>query len=54
MFLISYPKCHISNLMEEKLAEGPAHCICNGGHAPSHLLTQATTTNEEEKWRVRV
>jgi hypothetical protein len=26
----------------------------HGDHAPSRLPAQATTTNEEEKWRVRV
>jgi hypothetical protein len=43
------PKRHISNLMEEKLAEGPAHCNRHGGHAPSRLPAQVTTANEGEK-----
>jgi hypothetical protein len=29
----------------------PAHCINHGGHAPSHLPAQVTTTNEGEKMK---
>jgi hypothetical protein len=34
---------------ERQRVSQPAHCIHHGGHAPSRLPAQATTTNEEAK-----